>query len=125
MADTVITDKHTMIDPVPNFYLQSHTALQGTAKPTHYHVMLDEMRWNDLDLKKFVFAQCCLHQGCNRPLSLPGPVFFADRMAERAHKCYFSTEKDYWSYFPDVKAETLDEISWNTFKRGLDRPIMI
>jgi eukaryotic translation initiation factor 2C len=124
-VDDVVTDKHTLVDPVPNFYLLSHSAFQGTARPAHYHVILDEMNWNDLELKKFIFAQTCLHQGCNRPLSYPAPVFFADRLAERAHKCYFNKEKDYWSYFPSFNSKDLQEVSWNTFSKSLDRPIMI
>ena len=29
---------------IVDFFLQAHTALQGTAKPSHYVVILDEMK---------------------------------------------------------------------------------
>ena len=40
-ADSLIVD----------FFLQAHTALQGTAKPTHYVVILDEMKLGAQELQ--------------------------------------------------------------------------
>jgi eukaryotic translation initiation factor 2C len=127
LVDTQVVDSLGPVDTDPNFYLLSHTALQGTARPTHYHVLHDEMKWPDMELKNFIFAQCCLHQGSPRPLSYPAPVYFADRLAERAHKCYFNKEKNYWDYFGTSvkKSEVQSELSWNTFSKSLARPIMI
>ena len=42
-SSDIITEGNT--DPIiVDFFLQAHTALQGTAKPSHYVVILDEMK---------------------------------------------------------------------------------
>jgi len=75
---------------LPNFYLYSHHALQGTARPTHYQVLLDEMKAAE-DIRqfgRFVFLLTHLHQGCPRSISYPAIVFFADKAAGRCSQ-YF------------------------------------
>jgi len=77
-----VTDKDTQ-----NFYLYSHKALAGTARPTHYQVLTDEIGIFSR-LPKLTYALAHLHQGCTKSVSLPAPVFFADKAAGRAHDYY-------------------------------------
>jgi len=74
----------------PNFYLYSHHALQGTARPTHYQVLLDELK-AAADIRqfgRFVFSLTHLYQGCTKSVSYPTIVFLADKAAGRCSQ-YF------------------------------------
>ncbi|PRP88427.1 argonaute protein group [Planoprotostelium fungivorum] len=68
-----------------NFYLYSHKAIQGTAKPTHYQVLKNEMNLTTEKLANFTYAIAHLHQGCTRPTSSPAPVIRAHKAALRAY----------------------------------------
>jgi len=68
-----------------NFYLYSHYARDGTARPTHYQVLLDEIGLQNM-LPDLTFALCHLHEGCNKSVSLPVPVYYADKACGRAAK---------------------------------------
>lgn len=72
----------------PNFYLYSHKALAGTARPTHYQVLENVNNWTPEQLAEFTYALAHLHQGCTKAVSLPAPVFYADRAAYTAGSCY-------------------------------------
>ena len=37
------------------FYLNSHAGLQGTSRPTHYHVLADENRFPPNDLVQLTY----------------------------------------------------------------------
>lgn len=37
------------------FYLNSHAGLQGTSRPTHYHVLADENRFPANDLVQLTY----------------------------------------------------------------------
>jgi len=82
--DIVDTDRE-------NFYLYSHFALQGTAKPTHYQVLLDECQFKD-SIMSFTFGLAHLHQGCPRSISIPAPVFYADKACGRISQYYAGTK---------------------------------
>lgn len=76
-----------------DFYLQSHTALHGTARPAHYFVLVDEI------FKYHTKEE--LPRGCNNPsdllymimscrsitsVSIPPPVYYADVACDRARR---------------------------------------
>jgi len=83
VVDKVVTDSKSV-----NFYLYSHKALAGTARPTHYQLILDENKVNLRALEELTFALAHLHQGCTKSVSIPAPVFYADRACGRAGQCY-------------------------------------
>jgi len=87
---TFIDDKKVIDAGRPNFYLYSHKALAGTARPTHYQVLEDYNKFTVLQLAEFTYALAHLHQGCTKSVSLPAPVFYADRAAGNAGSCYRS-----------------------------------
>lgn len=39
-------------------YLCSHMALQGTSRPVHYHVLLDEINLTENQLYTMIYEQC-------------------------------------------------------------------
>jgi len=79
LIDQEVVDRATN-----NFYLYSHKALQGTARPTHYQILLDELKIAS-KLPRLTYALAHMHQACTKSVSLPAPVFYADKACGRAH----------------------------------------
>ncbi|KAG0293797.1 Eukaryotic translation initiation factor 2C [Dissophora globulifera] len=67
-----------------DFYLQSHAGLQGTSRPTHYHVLYDENRFTADHLQDFTYKLCHLYARCTRTVSLVPPAYYAHLVASRA-----------------------------------------
>lgn len=80
-----------------DFYLQSHTAIQGTARPAHYFVVLDEIfrsRYskgvppgfrNVADVVESLSQALCYTYGrATKAVSICAPVYYADILCERA-----------------------------------------
>lgn len=53
-----------------DFYLNSHSAIQGTARPTHYHVLLDEEKQPPNQLVKMVYDHSYQYMRATTPVSL-------------------------------------------------------
>lgn len=84
-----------------DFFLQAHTCLQGTAKPAHYYVVLDEI-FGKGSLKKphpfpnvadtledLTHNMCYLFARATKAVSICPPAYYADLACERA-RCYLS-----------------------------------
>ncbi|KAK1753780.1 ribonuclease H-like domain-containing protein [Echria macrotheca] len=76
-----------------DFFLQSHHAIKGTARPAHYFVVLDEIfghfcagdRRNVADeLETVTQSLCYVYGRSTRAISLPAPVYLADKLCDRA-----------------------------------------
>ncbi|KAH7156838.1 eukaryotic translation initiation factor 2c [Dactylonectria macrodidyma] len=67
-----------------DFYLNSHVAIQGTARPVHYHVILDEMNMPVNDLQKMIYQQCYSYARSTTPVSLHPAVYYAHLASDRA-----------------------------------------
>ena len=76
-----------------DFYLQSHTAIKGTAKPAHYVVLHDQIfretakaiNQNAADLlQDFTNALCYTFGRTTRPVSICAPAYYADMACTRA-----------------------------------------
>ncbi|KAG5948403.1 hypothetical protein E4U53_006296 [Claviceps sorghi] len=67
-----------------DFYLCSHVAIQGTARPVHYHVILDEMGFPVNDLQKMIYHQCYSYVRSTTPVSLHPAVYYAHLAGNRA-----------------------------------------
>ncbi|KAF8931279.1 argonaute 1 [Haplosporangium bisporale] len=79
VVDSVITHP-TAFD----FYLQSHGGLQGTSRPTLYHVLLDENRFSSDALQALTFRLCHVYSRCPKSVSIVPPVYYAHLLAYRA-----------------------------------------
>jgi len=66
-----------------DFYLCSHTAIKGTARPVHYHVILDEMNMGVEDLQNFIYESSYSYCRSTTPISLPPPVYYAHLASNR------------------------------------------
>lgn len=67
-----------------DFYLCSHVAIQGTARPVHYHVILDEMNMPVNELQKMIYQQCYSYARSTTPVSLHPAVYYAHLASNRA-----------------------------------------
>jgi eukaryotic translation initiation factor 2C len=67
-----------------DFYLCSHPGLQGTSKPTHYHVLHDENRFTPDALQELTYRLCYLYCRATRSVSVCPPAYYAHLVAARA-----------------------------------------
>ena len=74
-----------------DFYLQSHTAITGTARPAHYFVLLDEIFRNTYrdpvnQLERLTYHLCHLYGKATVSVSIPPPVYYADLACGRGKR---------------------------------------
>jgi eukaryotic translation initiation factor 2C len=67
-----------------DFYLCSHVAIQGTARPVHYQVLADEAQVPVGLLQKMLYHQCYQYVRSTTPVSLHPAVYYAHLAAGRA-----------------------------------------
>ncbi|KAF2207356.1 hypothetical protein CERZMDRAFT_71606 [Cercospora zeae-maydis SCOH1-5] len=72
-----------------DFYLQSHAALKGTARPCHYFVIHNAMRLSADRLQRITNNLCWTFARALTPISYASPAYYADRLAERG-RCYLA-----------------------------------
>lgn len=68
-----------------DFYLCSHVAIQGTARPVHYNVIHDECALGVDDLQRILYRQCYQYCRATTPVSLHPAVYYAHLASARAH----------------------------------------
>jgi len=67
-----------------DFYLCSHAGIQGTSRPTHYHVLHDDNDYHSDVLQNFSYQLCHTYVRCTRAVSIPAPTYYAHLVAYRA-----------------------------------------
>ncbi|KAL7933965.1 Piwi domain-containing protein [Trichoderma chlorosporum] len=83
-----------------DFFLQAHTALQGTARPAHYYVVLDEIfraRYAKTpgknvadEFQNLTQSMCYAFGRATKAVSYCTPAYYADILCERS-RCYLSS----------------------------------
>ena len=81
---TVIDDPGVVSSVMFDFYLVSHWALKGTARPTHYHVLRNDANLDADQVQKFTFELCHMYGRSTKIVSQPAPTYYADLAAEQA-----------------------------------------
>ncbi|XP_076067271.1 protein argonaute-3-like [Oratosquilla oratoria] len=79
VVDTDITHPYER-----DFYLCSHMGIQGTSKPSHYHVLWDDSDLTADELERLTYALCHVYSRCPRSVSIPAPAYYAHLAAFRA-----------------------------------------
>ncbi|XP_050439319.1 protein argonaute-2-like [Adelges cooleyi] len=79
IVDTDITHP-TELD----FYLCSHASIQGTSRPTKYHLLWDDNKLTEDQLEQLTFYLCFMFARCTRSVSYPAPTYYAHLAAFRA-----------------------------------------
>lgn len=85
LPGTVI-DKDIVHAKYNQFFLASHSALQGCSKPTKYTVLLDESKIPPDVMQTLTYCLCHMYVRCNRSVSLPNCTYYAHLMAFRAKR---------------------------------------
>ncbi|KAK5079065.1 hypothetical protein LTR64_002514 [Lithohypha guttulata] len=97
-----VVDRGITETRVWDFYLQAHSALQGTAKPCHYVVVHDEIfrrrafkkardgrspgQHAQDDLEALTHAMCYMFGRATKAVSLCPPAYYADLVCDRARR---------------------------------------
>lgn len=103
-----------------DFFLQAHSALKGTARPAHYHVVLDEIFpkrrvssdfQNPADvLEDLTHSMCYSFGRATKAVSICPPAYYADIVCERG-RCYLSRIFDHKGSAKDkIAAAKPDEV---------------
>ncbi|GBB93582.1 hypothetical protein RclHR1_00220016 [Rhizophagus clarus] len=101
-----------------DFYLQSHAGLQGTSRPTHYHVLFDENAFNADTLQTLSYNLCYLYARCTRAVSLVPPVYYAHLVCTRAK---FHSRGEHWSDTESSEEGTGAAATFGVVKQELQR----
>jgi hypothetical protein len=119
VVDRGVTEVHGW-----DFFIQPHACLQGTARPCHYYVVLDEIfrgrqvkapLQNPADaLEDLTFAMCHLFGRATKAVSLCPPAYYADLLCTRL-RCYLSDQYD-----PNDSSATASVASGATGQPNLD-----
>jgi eukaryotic translation initiation factor 2C len=67
-----------------DFYLCSHAGVQGTSRPSHYHVLWDDNDFSADELQCLTYQLCHTYVRCTRSVSYPAPAYYAHLVAFRA-----------------------------------------
>ncbi|KAI3851856.1 hypothetical protein MKW98_019855, partial [Papaver atlanticum] len=67
-----------------DFYLCSHAGIQGTSRPTHYHVLYDQNNFTADGLQTLTNNLCYTYARCTRSVSVVPPAYYAHLGAFRA-----------------------------------------
>lgn len=62
----------------------SHVAIQGTARPVHYHIILDKMNVPVNDFQKMIYHQCYSYVRSMTPVSMHPAVYYTHLAGNRA-----------------------------------------
>ncbi|KAK4704286.1 eukaryotic translation initiation factor 2C, partial [Phenoliferia sp. Uapishka_3] len=91
VIDTGVADPRVF-----DFYLIPHTGILGTTRPTRIVKLTDEQqpRMTPDDIQGLTNSLCHVYQRCNRAVSLPAPVYYADIIAGKMRAMMPDTDRD-------------------------------
>ncbi|KAG0647251.1 RNA interference pathway ago1 [Hyphodiscus hymeniophilus] len=67
-----------------DFYLNSHSAIQGTARPVHYQVIMDEAQCAVNEFQRLIYHHCYQYARSTTTVSLFPAVYYAHLASNRA-----------------------------------------
>ena len=70
--------------------------VQGTSRPSHYHVLWDDNHFDADELQCLTYQLCHTYVRCTRSVSIPAPAYYAHLVAFRAR--YHLVEKEHDRY---------------------------
>lgn len=85
-----------------DFFLCSHGGIQGTSRPTHYHVVYDDHHFKADELQTLSYQLCYTFARCTRSVSVVPPAYYAHLVAFRA-RFHFAPGSQSATSFSQVK----------------------
>ncbi|CAK1600809.1 unnamed protein product [Parnassius mnemosyne] len=79
-----VVDKHIVHPKELDFYLVSHHAIKGTARPTRYHAVCNDGSIPLDEVEQLTYYLCHLYSRCTRAVSYPTPTYYAHLACLRA-----------------------------------------
>ncbi|KAI9894159.1 MAG: hypothetical protein M1814_004013 [Vezdaea aestivalis] len=79
LVERDVTDPHHN-----DAFLCSHKAIQGTARPCHYHILINETGLSNGDIYTTIYEQCYTFCRSTTPVSLHPAVYYAHLASKRA-----------------------------------------
>ncbi|TKA22357.1 hypothetical protein B0A50_08176 [Salinomyces thailandicus] len=67
-----------------DFYLASHAAIKGTARPMHYHVLLNEADMPNEEIQTLIYEHCYQYIRATTPVSQHPAIYYAHLASNRA-----------------------------------------
>jgi eukaryotic translation initiation factor 2C len=67
-----------------DFYLCSHAAIKGTARPMHYQVIMNEVGMSNEELQTLIYEHCYQYQRATTPVSQHPAIYYAHIASNRA-----------------------------------------
>lgn len=67
-----------------DYYLASHSAIKGTARPVHYNVIANENNYDLAFIEQLTFEHCMQYARSTTPVSMVPPVYYAHLASNRA-----------------------------------------
>lgn len=71
----------------------ARSPMQGTSRPSHYHVLWDDNQFSADELQCLTYQLCHTYVRCTRSVSIPAPAYYAHLVAFRAR--YHLVEKEH------------------------------
>jgi len=74
-------------------FIIKNKCLQGTSRPSHYHVLWDDNDFEADELQCLTYQLCHTYVRCTRSVSIPAPVYYAYLVGLRAR--YHMVDKEH------------------------------
>ncbi|XP_063625187.1 protein argonaute-2-like [Cydia splendana] len=89
-----VVDKHIVHATELDFYLVSHQAIKGTARPTRYHAVCNDGNLKHDEVEQLTYYLCHLYSRCMRSVSYPTPTYYAHLACLRARSLTYDERFD-------------------------------
>ncbi|KAI5636178.1 piwi domain-containing protein [Phthorimaea operculella] len=89
-----VVDKHIVHAKELDFYLLSHAAIKGTARPTRYHAVCNDGKIPHDEVEQLTYYLCHLYSRCMRAVSYPTPTYYAHLACLRARSLTYKIPHD-------------------------------
>ncbi|CAI4230814.1 unnamed protein product [Auanema sp. JU1783] len=83
VAPGTVVDTVIVSPSVSEFYLNSHSAFQGTAKTPKYSILVDDANLSMDQVESMTHGLCFMHSIVNMAISIPAPLKVAGECAKR------------------------------------------
>ncbi|CEF70078.1 Protein argonaute-2 [Strongyloides ratti] len=90
-----VVDNDVVRTKVCEFFLTSHSGIQGTSKTPRYCVLYDDNNYSIDEIENLTNALSYDYQIVNLPINLPAPVYIANQYADRGRMTMKAQNKDY------------------------------